>query len=85
MMFTDIQRTEAIAIAELLTSAGRPELIADALREGLTLGDVRRLLAAEAAPVAAPPPRAGPCRPAGGEAELEAAARARFAQQAGRA
>jgi hypothetical protein len=48
--FSDIQRAEAVQIAETLTAAGRPELIATALREGWTLDDTRRQLAAETAP-----------------------------------
>jgi hypothetical protein len=75
MTFSDIERAEAIAIAELLLGAGRAEMIADCLRHGATLSDVRRLLAAEAAPAAPAPPAAASRRerPAA-EAELERAA-----------
>lgn len=39
--FSDIQRDEVIRIAELLIGAGRAEMIPGALRQGMTLEDVR--------------------------------------------
>ena len=48
--FSDIQREEAVRICELLLDQRRGDVIPDALREGWTLADVRRFLAAENVP-----------------------------------
>ena len=83
MMFSDIERSEAVAICEALITANRVDMIVDCLRQGATLRDVQRLLATEAipaAPAAAPvpaPPRLDTDR------ALEEAAARRFRAQAG--
>jgi hypothetical protein len=84
--FSDIQREEAIAICQLLISAGRADMVVPALKKGLTLDDVRLQLATAApAPPAADVPRSPNvgARPAVsvGWQELEAAGQARFAAQ----
>jgi hypothetical protein len=50
--FSDVERFEVIAIVQLLINSNRVDLIIPALRQGLTLDDVRSKLAAEAAPAA---------------------------------
>jgi hypothetical protein len=50
--FSDVERPEAIEIVQLLINDNRVDLIIPALRQGLTLDDMRSKLAAEAAPAA---------------------------------
>jgi len=80
VFFSDIMRSEALAICEALLAAGKADLIPDMLRQGACLADVRRLLAAETPSAAGTLLQRGAnsARKAGIDRDLEEAAAARF-------